>query len=121
MVSEHELLKNLKHFTGSDQLARFTRNVLLTEGARYLAESAECFWLFDVYTSHLSAIDSKKDWFTCLKLSKKDRAASIEIEDGNGRVLAKQEIEYTDFPLNSITLYGCWGGDFWVVMLTSEY
>lgn len=121
MITEDELLKNLKHFTGSDHLARLTRSVLLTEGTRYLAEAAECFWLLDIYASHLSGIDSGKEGFTCLKLFKKNRLTSVLIEDGNGRVLAKQNIEYTDFPLSAITLYGCWAGDFWVLMLPSEY
>jgi hypothetical protein len=121
MVTENELLTNLKHYTGSDQLARLTRNVLLTEGALYLAKTAECFWLLDLYASHLPAIDSNKEGFTCLKLSRNNNTASVAIEDGNGKVLAKQDIEYTDFPLSAITLYGCWAGDFWVVMLTSEY
>jgi hypothetical protein len=44
MVEENELLATLKQFTGCDQLARLTRTVLLTEGSRYLAEAAECFW-----------------------------------------------------------------------------
>jgi hypothetical protein len=121
MVEEGELLKNLKHFTGSDQLARLTRAVLLTEGARYLAEAAECFWLFDVFASHLATIDGNKEWFTCLKLVKHNQSASIVIEDGNGKVLAKQRIEYTDFPLNTFTLYGSWAGKFWVIMLATEY
>jgi hypothetical protein len=43
------------------------------------------------------------------------------IEDGNDHVIAKQHIEYTDFPLPSMMLYGCWGEDGWVVMLPSEY
>lgn len=121
MINENELLTNLKNFTGCDQLARLTRTVLLTEGARYLAESAECFWLFDVYASHLMAVESDKDWFTCLKISRTNRTAMVLIEDGNGRVLAKQKIECTDFPLQAYTLYGCWAGEFWVLMLPNEY
>ena len=121
MVEENELLATLKQFTGCDQLAKLTRTVVLTEGSRYLAEAAECYWLFDVYASHLSGVDSKKDWFTCLKLTKKNRSVSVSIEDGNGKVRAKQKIEFTDFTLTDITLYGCWTGEFWVLMLTSEY
>jgi hypothetical protein len=121
MVEEHELLAMLKQFTGSEQSVRLTRTVVLTEGSRYLAEAAECFWLLDVYASHLSAIDGNKDWFTCLNLNIENRSAFLSIEDGNGSVLAKQKIEYTNFPLKDITLYGCWTGDDWVLMLTSEY
>jgi hypothetical protein len=36
-------------------------------------------------------------------------------------LIAKQHIEYTDFPLQTITLYGCWNEDGWVVMLPNEY
>lgn len=121
MIAEDELLRNLKNFTGSDHLVKLSRSVLLTEGTRYLAEAAECFWLLDVYASHLAAIDSDKEGFTCLNLSTINRLTSVLIEDGNGRVLAKQNIEYTDFPLSAITLYGCWAGNFWVLMLPSEY
>lgn len=121
MVEENELLANLKHFTGCDQLARLTPKVLLTEGSRYLAERANCFWLFDVYASHLSVIDGNTEGFTCLKLKRTECSATVSIEDGNDNVLAKQIIEYTDFPLSEITLYGSWTGDYWVLMLTSEY
>ena len=120
-VNAEQLSNSLRQFTGPQQYARLTRTVVLTEGALYLAEQGQCFWLFDLYASHLSAINSDKDGFTCLKLSRANTSASVIIDDGNGRVLAKQNIEYTDFPLSAISLYGCWSGDFWVVMLTSEY
>jgi hypothetical protein len=121
MVEQDELLANLKQFTGCDQLARLTPTILLTEGSRYLAEAAECFWLFDVYASHLGNVNSKEDSFTCLKITTSNQSAQVVIEDGNGVVLAQQAIEYTDFPLLEYKLYGCWAGDFWVLMLPSEY
>ena len=120
-MSETELLCELKQFTGSSQLARLTRTVLLTEGVRYLAESAKCFWLFDLYASHLQTLDGEKDWFTCLKILRINRTATVTIEDGNEFALATQKIEDTDFPLQSYTFYGCWAGEFWVLMLPSEY
>ncbi len=121
MVEENELMTTLRHYTGCDQLVRYTRTVMLTEGSRYLAEAAECFWLFDLYASHLMAIDGGSEWFTCLKLTKQGDSATVSIEDGNDRVLSDQQIEFTDFPLKEITLYGCWTGESWVLMLTSEY
>jgi hypothetical protein len=47
--------------------------------------------------------------------------AVLTIDDGNGNVYAKQNIEYTDFPLNEIKLYCSFDGEYWVIMLTSEY
>lgn len=41
-------------------------------------------------------------------------------DDGNGNEHARQEIPYTDFPLDNITLYACWDGGHWVIMLPSE-
>jgi hypothetical protein len=42
-------------------------------------------------------------------------------EDGNGLEHARQDIPYTDLPLAEITLYACWDGEHWVIMLPSEY
>jgi hypothetical protein len=50
-----------------------------------------------------------------------ESSAVVVIEDGNDHLIAKQVIDYTDFPLASITLYACWSDDVWVVMLPSEY
>jgi hypothetical protein len=47
--------------------------------------------------------------------------ALMVYEDGNGHEHARQEIPYTDFPLAEITLYACWDGEHWVIMLPSEY
>ena len=46
---------------------------------------------------------------------------NIVIDDGNGLVLASQEIMYTDFPIDEIVLYGCWENEIWVLMLPSKY
>jgi hypothetical protein len=42
-------------------------------------------------------------------------------EDGNGHEHARQDIPFTDFPLSEQTLYACWDGEHWVIMLPSEY
>jgi hypothetical protein len=47
--------------------------------------------------------------------------AVMVYEDGNGGEHARQQIPYTDFPMSSITLYACWDGEHWVIMLPSEY
>jgi hypothetical protein len=116
-----EIQARLKHYRGSDILAHLTPTMLLTEGALYLAQAAKCFWLFNLYASHLAEIDGDADWFNCLKLNKQGEGAQVIIEDGNDKVLAQQSVDYTDFPLESITLYACWCRDYWVVMLPGEY
>ena len=45
----------------------------------------------------------------------------VTIEDGDGGEYASQCIEFTDFPLDEITLYVIKQDDLWVVLLPSEY
>jgi hypothetical protein len=56
-----------------------------------------------------------------VRLVVKDSRAVLTYEDGNGNTYAKQEIEYTDFPLEEIKVYACWDGTHWMLMLPSEY
>lgn len=87
----------------------------------FLAEQAKSWWLLDVYASYLLHINGDAEPFTCLKMAVSDNSAMVVIEDGNDHLIAKQHIEYTDFPLPSIKLYACWNDEGWVVMLPSEY
>jgi hypothetical protein len=110
----------LNQFTGTAKYYRISRRHLLTEGTKYLAEQAACFWLMDAIASHLSEIGTE-DWFVLVRMSVVLGSAVMIYEDGNGNEHARQEIPYTDFPMNSITLYACWDGEHWVIMLPSEY
>jgi len=46
-----------------------------------------------------------------------DRTATLTCDDGNGTVVYRQELGYTDFPLPEITLYFTDN----VILLPSEY
>jgi len=110
----------LTQFIGTTGYYRISRRHLLTDGTKYLAEEAECFWMMDAIASHLCEIGTE-DWFVLVRVSVAQGRAVMIYEDGNGKEHARQEIPYTDFPLNSITLYSCWDGEHWVIMLPSEY
>jgi hypothetical protein len=110
----------LNQFTGTEKYYRISRRHLLTDGTKYLAEAAECFWMMDAIASHLCEIGTE-DWFVLIRVQVTEGRAVMIYEDGNDREHARQEIPYTDFPLNSITLYACWDGEHWVIMLPSEY
>ena len=113
-------LSALSHFTGTERYYRLSAKHLLTDGTAYLAERAKCFWMFDAIASHLSEIGTS-DWFVLVRMQVADQRAVMFYEDGNGHEHARQEIPYTDFPLESITVYACFDGDHWVLMLPSEY
>jgi hypothetical protein len=113
---------NLALFTGTQQYYRLTPNVVLTDGTRYLADAAGAYWLMDAIASYLPQFTGREDFIVAkLVRSTSNCSAQLTLNDGNGRVLDQQHIEYTDFPITSIQLYACWGGEFWVIMLCSEY
>jgi hypothetical protein len=117
---ELELTAALKQFTGTESYTQYGSHILLTDGTLFLAEQAQAFWLIDLFGIYLVGLRGREE-FVCLKILTKSNRATVSIEDGNDNVFAKQEILYTDFPLSSLTLYACWYGKSWVVMLPSEY
>ena len=110
----------LTQFIGTTGDYRISRRHLLTDGTKYLAEEAECFWMMDAIASHLSEIGIE-DWFVLVRINVNESRATMIYEDGNGKEHARQEIPYTDLPMSTITLYACWDGERWVIMLPSEY
>jgi hypothetical protein len=112
--------RQLNQFIGTAKYYRISRRHLLTEGTKYLAEQASCFWLMDAIASHLVEIGTA-EWFVSVRVQVTEGRAVMIYEDGNDHEHARQEIPYTDFPLSSITLYACWDGEHWVIMLPSEY
>lgn len=114
------LSQHLTHFTGTEKYYRISQRYLITDGVKYLADQAQAYWMVDAVVSHLHEIGTN-DWFVLVKAQVKDSAALMLYEDGNGRELARQFIPFTDFPLDSISLYACWDSEHWVIMLPSEY
>ena len=122
MLTKQEILNTLPNFYGTENYYRYSptfKNFLLTDGAKYVADACDAYWLVDLLASHLPAY--KDEGFAVLYLKVKDGKAVAQIEDGNGKVLKKQKIEYTDFPLDQIVLYCCPQDDQFVILLPSEY
>jgi hypothetical protein len=118
-MNSNELKSNLGQFIGTENFHRITSRHILTDGSKYLAEQAQCFWLMDAIASHLPKYFH--DYFAVAELKVKGNSATLTLDDGNGNVFARQSIEYTDFPLNEIKLYCSFDGEYWVIMLISEY
>lgn len=121
MENQKFTYSELAHFSGTENYYRY-HTLLLTDGAFYLAEKAECFWLMDVIWSH--AMENrwygKEDFITC-KLTVQDNVGDVVFDDGNGRTLVTQHIPFTDLPLESIQLFIVRGERNLVVMLPGEY
>lgn len=120
-LNAEELLSNLGQFIGTERYFRILPTFVVTDGVKYLMDQADCYWLPQLYGLHLASVDFNDNPLTILKLRRMGRGAKIAIEDGNSAVLEWQTLDYTDFPFDEFTLYACWGGEYWVCMLPSEY
>lgn len=120
-----DLQAELAQFTGTENYHRFgmRRNVVATDGVKYLAENAKAYWLLDAIASYQGdkRITGRLRDMQFWNLTVKGRGAILTCRADDGIPPAiTQEIEYTDFPLPSIDLWvGC--GDLIVIMLPSEY
>ena len=128
MKTASEIQSALNQFCGTENWYKWSvlfPNVVLTEGAKYLADVADCYWLMDAIASYQP--ECKKDemlrdfqvW--TLKVNP-DKTATLICERDRGNVAFKQELEYTDFPLKEIKMY-CNPLDENVqcILLTGEY
>jgi len=109
-----QIRQELRHFTGTTAYYRFSRlypNFLLTDGAKFLAERCQAFWLLDLIASHQinpdlrnhpQLQDGELQFWT---LTVTDSSAVAVCEWDTGQEVTRQEIEYTDFPLPEIRLY----------------
>jgi len=111
---------DLRQFIGTQSYYRLMPNHLITDGVKFLADNAECYWLLDVIASYFPIL-SASDGFVLTKLNVKDAKTVVRLEDGNGNMLVSQSITWTDFPLPEVQLYSCFDGAVWVTMLPSEY
>ena len=124
-----ELEGELAHFTGTESYTNLRypwlrKRFLLTEGAKHLAEKAQAYWLMDAIASYQASTKVSAEPFQVWTLTVNEKHEAVLIcTDGNENELVRQEIQFTSFPLKSITLYAeqsdYLGGR--VVMLTSEY
>ena len=111
----------LAQFTGSEIWYRHTinRKVLFTVGAKYVADQAGADWLLDeiaIIQPHDPRVAAEE--FQVWKLTvKADHSATLTCDDGNGHIVYTKKIEYTDFPIEGITLWFTNN----TILLPSEY
>ena len=117
------LKQDLAHFTGTEDYYRsINRNVTYTDGVKYFADKAGAHWLIDIIATELAA-HAYREEFLHIKMDVKGSKAEIAADDGNGKVLWKRSIDWTDCPEGEWRFYMAPGGPEGtiVVMLTSEY
>lgn len=122
MISQSDL----NHFTGTESYHRYNNFLLLTDGAKYLFEKGECFWLLDLITSVQNHFAIKDDpnlqyiQFWTLFVNE-DKSAEVICERDTDDIAYKQEIHFTDFPFSTKVWLSRLDEQYFVVMLPSEY
>jgi hypothetical protein len=112
---------DLRQFIGSETWYRhgLVRPILYTEGAQYVAEQGGAYWLLDeiALAQKASPEVAGKPFQLWTLAVHEDRTALLTCEDGNCNPVFRKQIEYTDFPLDSIQLYFTNN----TILLPSEY
>ncbi len=110
---------NLDQFTGTENYYRHGSGLLYTDGVKYVAEEGKAYWLIDAIASYQRELKSERlREFQLWELRVQDRQGVLTCkEDSDCPEVVRQEIEFTDFPLDYIKLYVESG----VVLLPSEH
>jgi hypothetical protein len=113
--SKEEILAAFPHYYGTTQYYKYY-SLFLTDGGKFLADAARCYWLLDILWSIHSKI-AEHGMVVCTLEVHQDRSATFTAIGDSDAVVHRQRIPWTDFPLDSIKLFVA--DD--VVMLPSEY
>ena len=108
---------NLNQFIGTSEYYRHSFfKMTYTDGIKYLADKAGCYWLLDIIATEIFP-SLRKQPFIVINMKVEDNKAVITADDGNKNVFYTRAVEYTDFPSGDLKLY-LQGG---VLLLPSEY
>lgn len=103
-----QLQRDLADFNGSETFTRhWTRRAVMTEGVMYLCDKAESHWLVDVIVSHQLTPSVRAEEFQTWTLTRdaQGSGAVVVATDGDEREIARQVIEFTDFPLMQVSIW----------------
>jgi hypothetical protein len=101
--------QDLVQFTGSQTFYRhpLSGGCVFSEGAQYLAEAGSAYWLLDAILCpqpHIAKLRCAE--FQVWTLSVRgDRSATLVCTDGDNEELCSHPIPWTDFPLDTVTLW----------------
>ncbi len=115
-----ELRAMLRSFTGTIEYHRHWSGMRYTDGVEFLVERAKAYWLLDLIASwQLKALHDP--WLSEFQLwelfVRPDRTATAVCSRDSEDVAFRQEIKWTDFPLEYVKLYV----EGSVVLLPSEH
>ena len=110
---------SLKHFTGTEVWYKdLLTGFQYTEGIKELADMCEAYWLLDLVFSHQNIDKVAEESFQVWELKRQSGDIfNVVANDGNGHVIASQQIPYSDFPYDSAVVWMVHE----ILLLPSEY
>ncbi len=106
-MTPQELQNQLAAFYGSENLYHRSTPIVIyyTDGIKWLQENADCYWLTDLIASYQTTTFKEANERQFWKLVVTDNSAVITCDDGDGNISVTQSIDYTDFPLPSLSIW----------------
>ncbi len=120
VMNTQELQSALSQFTGTQNYRRVLPRLVITDGIEYLANKANSYFLVAAIYSHLVTKPIHSE-FVVARLAVSGKTANLVLDDGNDQVICEQYIDYTDLPLDEVTIYCSYQERLWVLLLASEY
>ena len=111
------LEEELNEFIGTQHYYKNFTGLLFTDGIKYLADKANCYWLIDLVGSYQPKLQDIPFQLWEIEVNDDDSALITMREDTGLAEKVKQPIPYTDFPLRNFSFY-CIDN---VMLLKSEY
>lgn len=110
----------LAHFTGSEVVFRhgLVRDIRFTEGTKYVADTAGAYWLLDeIALANRFNRAVRAEEFQVWTLTVAGSRGELVCGDGNGGIVSRKRIRFTDFPEPGIEMWVEQG----VILLPSEH
>lgn len=106
-MDKAELQHKLKQFYCTNKYHRYGLELFLTDGVKFLADNAECYWLLDVINSYnMTEPKVQNEGFQVWKCVRiKDYEFMVTCTDGNKKVLTEQRIPFSDLILDEVTIW----------------
>ena len=99
----------LAQFTGTEHWYRhgLVRDILFTDGAKYVADAGGAHWLLDeiAFAQRFEKRVASEEFQVWKLTVNPDRTAKLACEDGNGHTVFEKAIPYTDFPAEGIEVW----------------
>ena len=111
----YKAISDLSGFTGTECYYKYMFGVVITDGVRYVAEKAGCFWLLDLIASDFNQRNFERTFYRLDVFE--DRTFRLMRSDGDNEYELVLEYHYTDFPMPEFRIWAMDG----VLMLPSEY